>query len=47
MPSLTFAMIDIPVGSELVYVKDSSIVAKTIDLKNKVEYKGKYILYLV
>lgn len=41
MPSLTFAMIDIPVGSELVYVKDSSIVAKTIDLKNKVEYKGK------
>ena len=37
---LTFEMLDIPVGSTLVYIPDNSIVCKTTDLKNGVEYKG-------
>ena len=41
LPPLTFETLNIPIGSELVYVKDESIKVKTVDNRNKVEYKGK------
>ena len=37
---LTFEMLGIPVGSELVYIKDSNVRVKTIDLSSTVEYQG-------
>ena len=37
---LTFEMLDIPVGSELVYVKDFNIKVRTADLGSTVEYQG-------
>ena len=37
---LTFSMLGIPVGSELVYKRDPSVTCLTIDEENKVEYKG-------
>jgi hypothetical protein len=36
-----FAALGIPVGSTLVFKKDDSVTAKTLDDKNKVEYQGK------
>ena len=38
---LRFSMLEIPVGSVLVYTKDDTITCKTIDESNKVEYNGK------
>ena len=38
---LTFKACGIPVGSILEFYKDKSIKVKTVDEKNKVEYKGK------
>lgn len=37
---LTFEMLGIPVGSELVYIKDSNIKVRTVDLGSTVEYQG-------
>lgn len=39
--NLKFSMIGIPVGSTLVFSKDTSITCTTKDETNKVEYKGK------
>jgi hypothetical protein len=36
-----FAAFGIPVGATLVYKKDPSIMVKTLDDRNKVEYQGK------
>lgn len=33
----TFEMLNLPLGSELVYIKDHNITAKTLDFKNKIE----------
>lgn len=41
--NLTFSMIGIPIGSKLVFVRDSSIVCTTKDDVNKVEYNGNVI----
>lgn len=38
---LTFEMLDIPVGSELVYKDDPSIVVTTTNMKNGIKYQGK------
>ena len=40
-PRLTFAMLNIPIGTELVYKDDESIVVKTADNQSGVEYNGK------
>lgn len=37
---LTFEMLGIPVGSELIYIKDSNIKVRTVDLGSTVEYQG-------
>ena len=36
----TFAMLDIPVNSSLVYILDDSITCTTVDTKNMVRYNG-------
>lgn len=36
----TFALLDLPVGSKLVYTKDSSIVCEVADKSNHVTYEG-------
>jgi hypothetical protein len=41
MPTLKFQQLNIPVGSELVFTKDNSIVCKTIDSEKSVEFAGK------
>jgi plastocyanin len=41
MPSLKFQQLNIPVGSELTFTKDNSIVCKTVDNDKSVEYGGK------
>ena len=38
--NLTFRLINIPVGAKLVFAKDNSIICKTFDDENKVEYDG-------
>ena len=38
---LTFEMLKIPVGSQLEYISDPSIKAKTVDNQTTVEYQGK------
>lgn len=38
--ALTFEACGIPIGSTLEYVKDKKIKVKTVDDKNRVEYKG-------
>lgn len=37
---MTFAMVNIPVGSVLTFVKDKSITCITVDMNNKVSYNG-------
>lgn len=37
---LRFGMIHIPVGSSLVFIKDDSVICKTVDTYNQVEYRG-------
>lgn len=39
-PPLTFAMLNIPVGTVLTYVFDQSITVTTLDMKNMVKYHG-------
>lgn len=39
----TFKLLSIPVGSELVYTSDSSIVVKTYDLDNKIIYNNEIL----
>lgn len=36
----TFKMLQIPIGSQLVFTKDSNVIVKTVDDVNNVEYKG-------
>ena len=36
----TFKMLQIPIGSQLVFTKDSNIIVKTVDDINTVEYNG-------
>ena len=38
--NLTFEMLGIEVGTELVYTEDNSVVVKVADNKNKIEYNG-------
>ena len=38
--NLTFEMLEIPVGTELIYKENKSIVVKTVDMVNKVSYKN-------
>ena len=38
--NLTFSMLSIPAGSELVFSEDESVKVRTIDEKNTVEYEG-------
>ena len=38
--NLTFGMLEIPVGSQLVFSKDTDVVCTTIDETNHVEYNG-------
>ena len=33
-------MLDIPIGSELQLFRDTTIICKTVDDKNKVDFKG-------
>ncbi len=40
-PRFTFEMLDIPIGSELTYIKDNSVIVKTVDMVNKIAYKNK------
>lgn len=37
----TFKMLQIPIGSQLVFTKDSNVIVKTVDDINNVEYMGK------
>lgn len=37
----TFKMLKIPIGSQLVFTKDSNVIVKTVDDINNVEYMGK------
>ena len=37
----TFSMLGIPIGTELVFTKDNSIICSVIDHKNRVKYDGK------
>ena len=39
-PRLTFEMLNIPIGSELVYKDDPTITVKVMDSKSSVEYQG-------
>jgi hypothetical protein len=41
IPTLKFQQLNIPVGSELVFTKDNTIVCKTIDSDKNVEFGGK------
>ena len=43
IPSTTFEMIGIPIGTEVFFDNDESIVAVVKDKRNKVEYKGEVI----
>ena len=38
--NLTFKMLGIPIGSELVYIKDNNIKVKTFDENSRVEYQN-------
>lgn len=37
---MTFESLGIPVGSELVFTRDSSVTVKTVDTTSKVMYNG-------
>ena len=37
----TFALCSVPLGSQLVFTRDSSVVCEVLDDKNKVKYKNK------